>query len=151
MKARGVSLRYRENYFATRDTDEARDRPTLEELLKEPLNATQIELRLQTTRDPSRPGVLIVSTNVDLHDIDLGHDKGRHRGAVDVSFYVEGGGKVLTKTLKIDIPDDQFAAFFEKGIDTVESVDTSGGREALRVVAQDRTTGAAGSVTIPLR
>jgi hypothetical protein len=69
---------------------------------------------------------------------------------VDVSFLVEGSGKVLTKTLKFQIPDGQFAAFLEKGIDTVQSIDATGGGAVLRVVVQDRVTGTAGSVTIRL-
>ncbi len=148
---RGVNMRYRETYFASRTTDTSQDRPTLDQLLKEPLNATQLELTARTTPDPARPGFLQVSVNLDLHDLQLDHDNARHAGQVDVSFFVEGTGKVLTKTLKIDIPDDQFAAFLDKGIDTVEAIDTTGGVEAFRVVVQDRATGAAASVTIPLK
>jgi len=147
---RGVSLRYRESYFASREADEVHDRPTLEQLLKDPLDATQLELAAQAAPDQTRSGFVRVSVNADLHNVKLEHQNSHRSGSIDVSFFVEGTGKVLTKTLKIDIPDDQFAAFLEKGIDTVESIDTAGGVEAFRVVVQDHATGAAGSVTIPL-
>jgi hypothetical protein len=83
--------------------------------------------------------------------VEWAHVNGKRSGGIDVTFFVEGSGKFMTKTTKVDVPDDQFAGFQGKAIDTVESVDTTGGREAVRVVVQDRTTGAAGSLTIPLR
>jgi hypothetical protein len=71
-------------------------------------------------------------------------------GGIDVSFHVDGAAKAITKTLKIAIPDAQFAAFLEKGIDTSQTVEATGSAGAVRVVVQDRTSGAAGSVTVPL-
>lgn len=151
VKARGVRLRYRENYFAARQAEAAQDRQTLEQLLKDHLDATQLEVRVTTTRDGAGAGVLNVRVNVDLQDIDLAHDNGRRTGMLDVSFYTEGTAKVSTRTLKIDIPDDQFAAWLDKGIDAAESIDIGGSHGALRVIAQDRTSGAAGSITIAVR
>jgi VWFA-related protein len=146
---RGVNLRYRENYFAGSGLAAANVRPTLEQLLKDSLDATQLGVLAEAMLDQARPGFYQTSVNVDLHDVQLEHDNARRSGGVDVSFSAEGSGKALTKTFKIDIPDDQFAAFLEKAIDTVESIDV-GKAEYLRVVVQDRTTGAAGSVRVPL-
>jgi hypothetical protein len=147
----GVSMRYRENYFAARAIDETRARPDLGQLLRDPLDSTQLELVAETAPDPQHPGVLRIKVTVDLHNIELRHENAIHSGAVDLSFYVRETGKAMTRTFKIDIPDAQFAAYVEKGLSAVQSVDTRGGVEAVRVVAQDRTTGAAGSVTIPVR
>jgi VWFA-related protein len=147
---REIKVRYRENYFAAGEPARALDRPTLEQLLRNSLDAAQLEIVAETAPDPARPGFIQVKVTVDLHDLELEHENGRRSGIIDVSVYVEGSRKVRTKTLKIDMADDQFAAFLGKGIDTVESVDTSGGLGALRVVVQDRTTGAAGTVTVPL-
>jgi hypothetical protein len=52
-------------------------------------------------------------------------------------------------TRKIEIPDEQLAAAFEKGIVVSDSVAMDRPRD-LRLVAQDRTTGAAGSIRVPL-
>ncbi len=152
----GVSVRYRRNYFVSKAAPAANEHgslpslPSLETLLKDPLDATQLELVARTSPDPARPGFQLVNVNVDLHDVQLTHENARHSGAIDVSFHAEGSGNVETKTIKIDIPDDQFAAFLEKGIATVQSVDTTSGAQALRVVVRDRTTGAAGSVRLPV-
>ena len=147
---RGIALRYRAQYFAAKDSDAALQRPTLEQLLKQQLDATEIELRASAAADSANSGFLRIKVNVDLHDVELQHENGRRSGAVDVSYYVEGTGKVLTKTFRIDIPDDRFAGFLEKGFDTAESIDATAAVEAFRVVVQDRATGAAGTITVPL-
>ncbi len=146
----GVSLRYRRNYLARREGDAGDGRPTLEQLLKDPLDATQLELRVSVARKTAQAEVLQVNVNLDLHDVEFKHENMRRLGAVDLAFHVEGTGGMTSKILRIDIPDDQFATFLEKGLNMVASVDTTGGVEAFRVVVQDRTTGAAGSVTVPL-
>lgn len=149
LNRRGVRLRYRENHFAGRESDLARDRPSLEQLVKQPLDAAQVELTAQMAPDPARSGFVQVRVNVDLHDVDLEERNGRRSGEIDLSFFATGTGRLVTKTLKIDIPDDQLAGFLGQGIDAVESIDAPKGDEAVRVIVQDRMNGAAGSVTIP--
>ena len=91
-----------------------------------------------------------VNVNVDLHNVEFKHENMRRLGAVDLAFHVEGTGGMTFKTVQIDIPDDQFATFLEKGLNMTASINTTGGKEAFRVLVQDRATGAAGSVTVPL-
>ena len=147
----GVKLRYRQNYFSGRTLDATNERPTLKELFQDPTNATQVELLAEATPDEERKGFVRVKVTVDPHNLEWRHEDGRRSGGVDVSYSVAGSTKWLTKTAKFDIPDDLFADFLARGgIDTVESIDTAGGVKAVRVVVQDRTTGAAGSVTVPL-
>jgi VWFA-related protein len=146
----GVKVRYRQNYFAGPAEQAANERPTLQQLFQDPLDATQLEVLAEPAPDPERRGFVQVKVTVDPHNLEWKREDGRRSGGVDVSFSVEGSTKWLTKTSKFGVPEEQFAAFLEKGIVTVESIDTAGGVEALRVVVQDRTTGAAGSVRVPL-
>ncbi len=146
----GVELRYRTGYFAQREGDTANDPPALDQLLKEPLDSAQLELRAEAHPDPTRPGVLDLKVNIDLHGVSFSHGNSRRSGAVDLSFYVEGTHRLFRKPLKIEIPDDQFDAVIAKGLDAVAPIDITDGVEALRVVVQDKTTGAAGSLTVPL-
>jgi hypothetical protein len=146
----GVSLRYRRSYLARREGEAADGHPTLEQLLKDPLDATQLELRVSVARNTAQVEVLQVKVNVDLHNVAFRHENMRRLGTIDLAFHVEGTGNMTSKTLQVDIPDDQFATFLEKGLNMVASVDTTGGVEAFRVLVQDRATGAAGSVTVPL-
>ena len=146
----GVRLRYRRNYAAHREGGAADGRPTLEQLLSEPLDATQLELRVSVAHNKAQAEVLQVNVNVDLHNVEFKHESMRRLCAVELAFHVEGTSKMTSKTLQIEIPDDQFATFLEKGLNMVASIDTTGGVEAFRVLVQDRVTGAAGSVRVPL-
>jgi VWFA-related protein len=148
----GVKARYRQNYFAGPSTDAAKERPTLQQLIQDPLDATELEILAEAAPDSERPGFIQVKVTVDPHNLEWRNENGQRSGGVDVSFFVEGSGKWITKTSKFGgIPDDQFAAFLDKSIVTVDLIDTAGGIEVLRIVAQDRNTGAAGSVRVPLR
>ncbi len=150
----GINLRYRQNYLAS-GAASANDHPALQQLLTDARDSLQVELTAAASPDESNTGSWQInswriSVNVSVRDLQLTHEDGQYAGGIDVSFHVEGAGTVVTKTLKIAIPDDQFAAYLEKGVDTSQTVEATGGAGAVRVVVQDRNTGAAGSVTVPL-
>ncbi len=150
----GIALRYRQNYLASAAAT-ASDRPALQQLLTDAADSMQLEVAAAASPNESNhteanPGSWEVKVNVNVRDLQLTHEDAKYAGGIDVSFHVEGAGKVITKTLKIAIPDEQFAAFLEKGIDTNQTVEATGSAGAVRVVVQDRTSGAAGSVTVPL-
>jgi hypothetical protein len=71
-------------------------------------------------------------------------------GGVDVTFLVEGARTARTITRKLEIPDSELAAALEKGIVVNDSIAADVGAGTLRIVAQDRATGAAGSLRIRL-
>jgi len=145
----GIALRYRQNYFAS-PAASANDSTALQQLLTDAADSPQVELTAAASRDEAKPGSWQIKANVKVRDLQLTHEDAKYAGGIDVSFHVEGAGTVVTKTLKIAIPDDQFAAYLEKGIDTSQTVEATGSTGAVRVVVQDRTSGAAGSVTVPL-
>src|SRR5262249_49801307 len=146
----GVNVRYRKNYFSAR-TENVADRPSMEQLVKDPLDATQLELLAETSLDPARPGYLQVKVSIDPHALEWRHENAQRSGGIEVAFFVEGSIQVRTRTQTFNnIPDNQFAAFLRRTVYVTESVDTTGPGRTLRVVVQDQTAGAAGSVTIPL-
>lgn len=146
----GVNLRYRRNYLASPATGAANDRPTLQQLLNDASDQVELEVAASASPADAEPGSWQVKVNVNIRDLQLANEDSRHGGEIDVSFHVEGAPKVVTKTLRVAIPDDQFAAFLEKGIETTQTIDAADSAAAVRVVVQDRTSGAAGSVTVPL-
>ncbi len=147
----GVTVHFRKSYFAARTEDLASVRPTIEQLVKDPLDATQLELFAETTPDPARKGFLQVKVSVDPHSLEWRHENAQRFGGIDVAFFIEGSTQVQTKTQTFNnIPDNQFVSFLRRGLSVSESVDTTGPGRTLRVVVQDQTTGTAGSVTIPL-
>jgi hypothetical protein len=147
---RGVSPRYRETYFASKTPADANERPTLDQLLKDSLDATQLELFAETTPDQDRPGSYQVRVSVDLHNVQLDHQKASWLGALDVSFFVEGSKTAQTITRKIEIPEDQLAARLEQGMVVETSIALGGSTGVLRIAVQDQATGAAGSIRVPL-
>ncbi len=119
----GIALRYRQNYLAW-PVGAANDNPALQQLLTDATDSLQVELSAAASPDDTNSGSWQIKVNVNVRDLQLTHEDAKYAGGIDVSFHVEGAGKVVTKTLKIAIPDDQFAAFLEKGIDTSQTVDS---------------------------
>lgn len=149
----GISVRYRTKYFASAALTE-KERPTLPELLKIPLDATQLQLVAETMPDPVRPDFRKVRVSVNLHQVHLENRDNKWAGGIDVSFFLEGSKIARTITRNLEIPDAQLDAAMRKGfvVDDSVGVDSRAGGTGgqLRIVAQDRATGAAGSLRIPL-
>jgi VWFA-related protein len=146
----GVSLRYRESYFATKTQSEAGDRPTLDRLLRDPLDATQIGLLVEAPPDPARPGFFNARVSVDLRNVQLGNQDGKWVGAIDLAFHVEESNSAQTTSRTIEIPEEEYATALEKGFTFDHSIQWQGKTGNLHVVVEDKTSGAAGSVRIPL-
>jgi VWFA-related protein len=151
----GVSVRYRETYFAakTAPAPAANDHatlPSLEALIKDPLDASQVRLVAETMPDPEKPGFWQVHVSVDLHDIHLDKQDDLWVCEVDVSLSIEGSRTARTITTKVKLPDAGLAGALEKGIEVNDSIEADSQAVRLRIVAQDRATGAVGSIRVPL-
>jgi VWFA-related protein len=144
---KGVDVRSRKGYFAS--LTEFGSEATLNDLVQDSLNATTVGVLVHTEPDATQPGSYKVRATVDLHDIRLENQNGKWVGTVDVSLFIEGTKKIRTITRKVEIPDSQLASALEKGEVVENSIAADAGAE-LRVVAQDRTTGAAGSIRLSL-
>lgn len=163
-RGRTLEIRYRPGYLAAKahppapktaiaaiePAHPAPPKLTLEELLKNPLDISQVEVSAEPAPDPAHPGFFQVKVKIDPRDLALQDENSTRSGLVDVSFYLRESGKLVTRTLKVTIPDDQYDAFLENGIQTVELIDTAGAPATLRVVVQDQASGAAGSLTVPI-
>jgi len=148
---RGMSVRYREAYFAAKVTADADRHATLQQMLKDTLDVAEIGLRADTAPDQTRPGYYDVRATVDLRDVHLDHQDAAWVGGVEISLYMEGAKSAYKITRKIAIPDSQLAAALESGFVLSASVGLTEPAGELRVVVQDAATGAGGSVRVPLR
>ncbi len=148
---KGLEVRSRSGYFASKAADSAISRPTLTQLLDDSLDATAVGLRASATPDAAQPEHYLVHAIIDLHDLELSRENGRATGAVNVSFFVNDARSVRTMTQKIDLTEDQFAAALNAGIAVENSVPADAKAREIRIVAQDRATGAAGSIRVPIR
>jgi hypothetical protein len=142
-------VRSRKGYFATK-LQPATGPEALGSLLRDPLNSTAIGITTDTAADPANPGSYIVHAVVDLHDIHLEHQSDRWLGTFDVSLFVEGAKTSRTMTIKIDLAEAQLAGALEKGMEVGNTIRLDGPSGELRVVVQDRATGAAGSIRVAL-
>jgi len=145
---RGVTARYRQAYFASNAV--AVQHPTLDQMLKDSLDAAEIGLRADSSADQARPGFYNVRAIVDLHDVHLEHRDAEWVGGVDVSLYLAGAKSAFKLSRKIEIPENQLAAALEAGVIFNASVKLAEATGDLRVVVQDTVTGAGGSVSVPL-
>jgi VWFA-related protein len=144
---KGVDVRSRKGYMASLTAFDSQT--TLNDLMQDTLNATAVGLLVHTEPDAEQPGSYKVRAAVDLHDIRLENQNGKWVGTLDVSLFVKGTKKIRTITRKIEIPDSQLASALEKGDVVENSIAADPGAE-LHVVAQDKTTGAAGSIRLSL-
>ncbi len=90
----GVSVRYRENYSASLAPAKAHarqtnDRPTMDQLLNDPLNATQLELFAETAPDQAHPGTNWSAFPWTFTMWSLEHQN-TWVGLLNISFFVEG-------------------------------------------------------------
>ena len=147
----GVNLRHRGSYFAAKAQNEAAERPTLDRLVRDPLDATQIGLLARAVPDPADAGLFDIQVNVDLHDVQLRYEDAKWVGSVEVTFYVEGSRAAQVTTQSIEIPEDQLVTAVGQGFVIRHSIQWQGKASDLRVAVEDKTSGAAGSLRIPLR
>jgi VWFA-related protein len=149
LEKENLEIHYRSGYLATKVALPA-PTPTPQELFEGPVDATGIGLSAQASPDPQHPGLYDVSVTVDLHDIHLESNAGHFTGSFELSIpNPSAQHTVRTATVPINLTEQQFAEALEHGLTgSVNAVEPSSGE--IRVVVRDPSTGAAGSVRIPV-
>ncbi len=155
--AKGAEVRYRQGYIASEVSTGKRTEHgpslSLDDIFDDPLDATAVGLAAIATPAPDKPGAFLVRVNVNIADIHLDRqDDGQWTGSFDLAIQVPGSNRPRAKTHRfaIHVKEDQLREVLAKGFSHQETIDTSGAEGPIRVVVQDRTTGAAGSVSVPL-
>jgi VWFA-related protein len=147
VKRSGAKVRYRENYSAL-NAAVAVAPPTPQQLLMDSLDATQIGISSEILPDQAHQGSWQVRLSVDLHDVKLERKGNSWVGELAVLISVDGSERFRVIDHEIAIPDDRLAMNLEKGDVFVGSIEAP--PEILRIAVQDKATGAAGSLRIPL-
>jgi VWFA-related protein len=151
---KGLTLLYRESYVAAK-TQAPVDPKAVQELLKDSLDATEIELAARAIPDTAHPGSYRVQVSVNLHDVQFQHHDGSPKdalwtGQLGVALTVEGSEDIREITRKLEFRDDQLKAGIDRGTLVETSIPTPpGSKGILRIAVQDQLTGAAGSVKVP--
>ena len=154
VKRDGSKALCRKGYFAW-DAPLGDPQISLREIAKSPLDGAAIGVTLHVSSNPLEAGPQDIVLNVDAHDIHFNETGGRSRASLDV-LYVELGqdGRILGGTvdhqdlalLPESLTDALLHGWLYKKTFAVSPV-----AEKFRVVVRDLSTGAAGSVSVPVR
>ena len=152
-----ASLHYRKSYAALNAQTLAAQQPhpAIAVLAGDALDASAIGIMAATAPSPKQPGLHQVQVRVDLADLTLERKGDKWTGAFDLGLALQGSGKqqssnVNVKTIPLSLSDDQLKQGLRAGLLIDNTVPSPGQPMKLRVVVQDKISGAGGSVRIPI-
>jgi VWFA-related protein len=150
---KGITVHHRGGYYATKDPrpSEQERRWALENLMNSPLNAFQIGLSAHSEQDPASAGSFRVSVSIDAADVQMEHRNDRWTGELDVAVQTESSeSAVKLQMIPINLTEEQFRIALQRGMTFDKTVAGRPSGDRARIVLQDRATGHAGSLWIPL-
>jgi VWFA-related protein len=157
VKRSGLRVRHRAGYFALADETlgEEQRRAKLDDAAWSPLEATSIGLVAKVEPELGPGGrFLSLKITLDSRDLALRQEKGRWVGTLDFLFaQPDAEGRTLGGrfgTLDLNLTPESYRRMREGGLTVNQRVRVESGAHELRVVFRDRTSGAVGSVHIPL-
>ena len=144
----GAKLLYRKSYLAVA----MREHPEMKELIADKLDANRIGLMAAAAPAPNRPGVDAVQIKVDLKDLRFEKRADKWVTSFDLALALEAGGepKVSVSPNNLSLTDDQLKKGLAAGVIIDNAVPAPNKPATLRVVVQDKASGEAGSVRVPL-
>jgi VWFA-related protein len=153
----GLNLRYPKGYFAFKDAPATQDERHNNFLIaiKSPLDSSAIPLQIQVSRvDQPAPNPLSLFGSIGIHDLQLARNGEVRVGALDVTVIEQDEtGKILresTNRINLRFTEKQYPAVLKSGITFRKSVQPQASVTTMRVLVQDPTTAAIGSLIIPL-
>jgi VWFA-related protein len=151
---KGVEVRHRDGYYASDEkvTNAGNRRESLNEIFQNPLDATQIGLRGVATPVPNRPGVYRLEITVNTNELRLEHVKDRWLAslALCMMFSPSESTKGTLETLQVSLTENRLRAALANGYKLSRDIAAGDLTGQLRVVVQDRATGMAGSLRVPV-
>jgi hypothetical protein len=149
-----IDVRHRNGYFAVKDEppNEKERRSMMAELISSPLDASQIGLQASVQTVPANAKAFRIVVRIDAADIHLERRNDRWAGTLDAAIRLESSKQktVELKTVAIDLAEDGLRSALLRGLLLEETVTTDRPADRVRIVLQDRATGFAGSLWLPL-
>lgn len=142
----GAKALYRRSYIATARTDH----PQMNELIADRLDANRVGLMAVALPAPNRPGVDAVQIRVDLKDLQFEKRADKWVASFDLALAIDGQTQANISPENLSLSDDQLKQGLAGGVTIDNTVPAPGKAATLRVVVQDKSSGEAGSVRIPL-
>ena len=147
-EASGVKVSYRKSYLAAAH----REHPDIKELTADRLDANRIGVMAVAFPAPNRPGVDSVQVRVDVRDLQFEKRADKWSTSFDLALAIESGGepRVSVSPTSLSLSDTQLGQALAGGVTIDNSVPAPEKTATLRVVIQDKSSGEAGSIRIPL-
>lgn len=144
---KGADVRARPGYMASKTGSNTESRPTLQELVRANLDSTGIGMLASINSVTAQ--AIDIQLSVDLNDVYLELKDGVHTGALDV--LISNGVQAAMIPVPVKRSEAEYRDALSKRFGLTWSIPlaTNGAAiQALRIVVQDHTTGAAGSVRL---
>ncbi len=153
----GLNIRYPKGYFALKDAPASQDERHNNFLtaIKSPLDSSAIPIQIQVSRvNQPTPNSLALSGSIGIQDLQLAQSGEVRTGSLDITVIEQDQtGKVLRESanrINLRFTEKQYPAVLKTGITFRKTVQPQAGMTTLRVLVQDPTTAAIGSLVIPL-
>jgi len=154
---KGLTLRYRKGYFAASESPSgaSESQAALEAAVSSPIEWTNlhVQVTLRAFEAPSRTIELQVA--LDTRELLLEFKEGRWNGKVHVLFSQLGpGNKVIgseKESFDLNMKPDTYEKFLKIGTKFTGPLTLSPDVVSLRVIAQDASSGAIGTLTVPIK
>jgi hypothetical protein len=153
----GMDVRFRKGYFASKETAPTRQQvgQAIQDALANPLDATAVGLTAKSEANPARPGSYQLTARVSINDVHLERQATPAGmawiGDLAVAFRAESSknSKLEVLDIPIKLDEEQFQSALKDGFAVHRTMDAME-HDRVRLVVQDVSTGATGSVWIPL-
>lgn len=150
-----AQLHYRKSYVADSLQSAAKQQHAdMGALIADAFDATSIGVMAASAPDASKPDARRVGVRVSLGDLQFEHLAGKWVASFDLGMSMESDngkpGIVSSKTMNLSLTDAQLKQGLTAGLDVDNTVPAPTQPTHLRVVVQDKSSGMAGSVRIPL-
>ena len=150
----GVDLRHRKGYFATdlKQATEKQNQQSLLDIFATPLEATGLGMMARLDPLPRQAGIYQLTVAFNLQELHLDREKDKWVGLIRMATFFPSAAKPngTEESIKITLTEQRLRESLAKGY-TIQHLVFAGNRTGdLRVAVEDRATGTAGSVKLPL-
>jgi VWFA-related protein len=150
----GLELHYRKGYVASEakpPTDKERQ-GSLNQAFSTPLEQTGLGLAVLAQPDPVKRGEYLLDLRVNLNEVHLEREQNRWVAllAVATQFPAKKRPNGTLENIKLSLTEDRLKSALREGYVIRRPYPAGDLRGDLRVVVQDRMTGLAGSVRVPI-
>jgi VWFA-related protein len=145
----GAKVLFRKSYLAVAKPEH----PQMGELVADRLDAGGVGVMAVALSDPNKPGIDAVQVRVDIKDLQFERRVDKWAAAFDLALAIETGAgepKTVVSPTNLSLTDDQLRKGLTAGLIVDNTIPAPDKAATLRVVVQDKSTGAAGSVRVPL-